>query len=138
MKHFFSLLAEGATNGFFIPVRSEATLAALEAFGQVEVVDYIIAALGGALGAGASWVCGWLLWRLRRHVHWNISQEAHDKVRRKVLPYGYAVLLLTPVSLGGVLPLIAGFLMLNAVGVMAMVFVAKLAYYGLVVFYNGL
>ncbi|MDX2112148.1 MAG: hypothetical protein SFW63_00195 [Alphaproteobacteria bacterium] len=111
MNHYLNVFFEAFHTATIIPFSSEATMAAMKAFGGFNIPAAIVLAIaGGVLGQMFNWWLGTFLASKRPSNGWNIPDSFYDKARHIFNTYLVFLLVLSWVTLGNFFTLAAGFL----------------------------
>jgi membrane protein YqaA with SNARE-associated domain len=131
MNHYLNIFFEAFHTASLVPFSSEATLAAMKAFGGFELWPAVLAgAAGGVLAQWLNWLIGhWL--RARRPVGgWHMDEALLGKASAFFHRYLVWLLLGSWLTMGNVLVLVAGFLGVRLGVMLPLVAVGYVARYG--------
>ena len=133
MNFYLDVLIESAWRASFIPLPSEATLAAMQAFGGYNIpLAVAMAVVGGVAIQMLNWWIGTLLFKLRNHTGgWNIPDTTLAKAQHIFTKYAVFLLLFAWATFGNVLVVIAGFLGAKPKMVLPLLVVGYAAHYGM-------
>jgi membrane protein YqaA with SNARE-associated domain len=110
-NHYINVFFEAFHTASIIPLSSEATMAAMKAFGGFNLTTALALAIaGGILGQMFNWWLGSFLIKKRPANGWNIPDTLYEKARHIFNKYLVFLLIFCWLPLGNFFMLAAGFL----------------------------
>ena len=134
---FLQIYIEALQNAFLLPLNTEPTLHALAAFGTNLVKPILSALLGAGCGVGLSWWMGKIIGELCRKGKFKLTAEQYGTFTCFMHKYGIWLLPFSFASIGGILPLLAGFTRIPLLQTVALVLAGRLIYYLVTLHGNG-
>lgn len=131
MSTYLNVLLESAWTASIVPISSEASLYAMDAFGSYNMPLAVGLAMAGAtLGQFVNWLIGNIMMIKRPANGWSIPDAVYYKSKTLFNKYFIFLLFFSWVTGGNILVIIAGFLGARPKLVMPLVIAGYLFHYG--------
>jgi len=131
MDHYFDVFFEALWTASVVPFSTDATYAAMNAFGGFDMrVPFALAVTGASIGQVFNIVVGKFLLTLHQKGQLHVSEKWYGRISQNFNKYGIFLLLFSWVSFLKVLVVVAGFVGTRIRFALPLIIIGQIYHYG--------